>query len=207
MNPPTPGIPAQVSHPRLKLALMFLAPVLAVGLATLVYLTGIGIPKTTINKGVLLQPARQIDELALQTTAGAPWNYASEGASWGIVVAGGADCSGVCRERLVLARQVHRTLGRDQGRVKRYYLDTADTVTGDTAAWLASEQQGLTVLRAPEAALRSLLVNAPSDPDPLSSGAIYLIDKRGFVMMYYLPSHPGRAITDDLRFLLRNSPD
>ena len=195
MNPPTPGVPAQVSHPRLKLALMFLAPVLAVGLATLVYLTGIGIPKTTINKGVLLQPARQIDELALQTTAGAPWNYASEGASWGIVVAGGADCSGVCRERLVLARQVHRTLGRDQGRVKRYYLDTADTVTGDTAAWLASEQQGLTVL------------HAPSDPDPLSSGAIYLIDKRGFVMMYYLPSHPGRAITDDLRFLLRNSPD
>jgi hypothetical protein len=25
--------------------------------------------------------------------------------------------------------------------------------------------------------------------------------------MYYLPTHPGRAITDDLRFLLRNSPD
>jgi hypothetical protein len=55
--------------------------------------------------------------------------------------------------------------------------------------------------------LRGLLVNAPSDPDPLTAGAMYLVDKRGFVMMYYLPTHPGRAITDDLRFLLRNSPD
>ncbi len=207
MNPPAPTAPASVSYPRLKLALMFLAPILAVGLATLVYLTGVGIPETTINKGVLLQPARQIDELTLQTTAGAPWSYATEGASWGILVAGGADCSGVCRERLVLARQAHLTLGRDQRRVKRYYLDTADTVSPDTAAWLATEQQGLTVLRAPEAALRSLLANGASDPDPLGSGAIYLIDKRGFVMMYYLPTHPGRAITDDLRFLLRNSPD
>ena len=63
------------------------------------------------------------------------------------------------------------------------------------------------MLRAPEAALRGLLVNAPSDPDPLTAGAMYLVDKRGFVMMYYLPTHPGRAITDDLRFLLRNSPD
>ena len=65
----------------------------------------------------------------------------------------------------------------------------------------------LTILRAPEAALRSLLANRPGDPDPLSSGAIYLVDKRGFVMMVYLPTHPGRAMTDDLRFLLRNSPE
>jgi hypothetical protein len=197
--------PSAVSHPRLKLALMFLLPLMAVGLATLVYVTGIGIPKTTTNKGVLLPPPRQIDELPLQSAAGAPWRYATDGASWGILVAGGAECEGLCRERLLLARQVHRTLGREQHRVKRYYLDTADTVAPATAAWLASEQEGLTVLRAPEEAMRGLLANRPSDPDPLT--AIYLVDKRGFVMMYYLPTHPGRAMTDDLRFLLRNSPE
>jgi len=207
MTQDAPPQSAPVSHPRLKLALMFLLPVLAVGLATLVFVTGIGIPKGTTNKGVLLQPPRQLDDLSLQSAAGAPWRYETEGASWAILVAGGADCSGLCRERLLLARQVHRTLGRDMHRVKRYYLDTAETVSADTAAWMKAEQQDLTVLRVPETALRTLLSGRAGDPDPLSSGAIYLVDKRGFVMMYYLPTHPGRAMTDDLRFLLRNSPD
>ena len=199
--------PTPIANPRLKLAFMFLLPFLAVGLATLVFFTGVGIPKATTNKGVLLQPARQIDELSLQTASGQAWSYATGGASWGILVAGGAECVGLCRDRLLLARQVHRTLGRDMHRVKRYYLDTADTVSAETAAYLKTEQQDLTVLRVPEARLRSLLVTKPTDPDPLQSGAIYLVDKRGFVMMYYLPSHPGRAMTDDLRFLLRNSPE
>lgn len=207
MTQPTSETTATVPHAKLKLALMFLLPLLAVGLATLVFVTGIGIPKGTTNKGVLLQPARQIDELSLQSSAGTPWRYDTEGASWGILVAGGAECTGLCRERLLLARQVHRTLGRDMSRVKRYYLDTADSVAPETAAYLKTEQQDLTVLRAPEAAMRALLVSGAADPDPLSSGAIYLVDKRGFVMMYYLPTHTGRAMTDDLRFLLRNTPD
>ncbi len=207
MNTPAPNAPQPVSNQRLKLTLMFLMPILAVALATLVYITGIGIPKSTTNKGVLLQPVRQIDDLALKDMNGQPWLYASEGGSWAMVVVGGPDCSGVCRERLLLARQVHRALGRDQHRVKRYYLDTADTVSQETSSYLAAEQEGLVVLRTPEASLRALLANTPTDPDPLTSGAIYLVDKRGFVMMYYLPTHPGRAMTDDLRFLLRNSPD
>lgn len=199
--------PAPVAHPRLKLALMFLLPFLAVGLATLVFFTGIGVPKGTTNKGVLLEPPRQIDDLPLTGTAGTPWRYATDGATWGILVAGGADCSSTCRERLLLARQVHRTLGKDMRRVKRYYLDTADTLSAETTAYLAAEQQDLVVLRASETAVRGLLASRASDPDPLVSGAVYLVDKRGFVMMYYLPSHPGRAMTDDLRFLLRNSPE
>ena len=204
----TDTTPSQrVTHPRLKLVLMFLLPILVVGLATLVYVTGIGIPKATTNKGVLLTPPRQIGELSLHNNQGAAWSYDKDGASWGILVAGGASCEGLCRERLLLARQVHRALGRDQHRVKRYYLDVADTVSPDTAAWLAQEQEGLTVVRAPESGMRALLASRPTDPDPLTAGAIYLVDKRGFVMMYYLPSHPGRAMTDDLRFLLRNTPE
>ena len=207
MTQPSSETNATVRHAKLKLAFMFLLPFLAVGLATLVFVTGVGIPKGTTNKGVLLQPARQIDELPLQTSTGTPWRYETEGASWGILVAGGAECTGLCRERMLLARQVHRTLGRDMGRVKRYYLDTAETIAPETATYLKREQQDLRVLRAPEAAMRALLATTATDPDPLSSGAIYLVDKRGFVMMYYLPTHTGRAMTDDLRFLLRNTPD
>ena len=205
----TPADPAQTGVPRakLKLAFMFLLPVIAVGLATLVYVTGIGIPKTTVNKGVLLVPPRQLDDLDLRDATAANWRYAAQGAAWGILVAGAENCAQLCRERLLLARQVHRSLGRDQDRVKRYYLDTGTTLTADTAAYVAAEQQGLTVIHTPEPALRALLASQPGDPDPLAAGTIYLVDKRGFVMMYYLPSHPGKGMIDDLRFLLRNTPE
>ena len=207
MNTPADPGSTGVSRARLKLVFMFLLPVIAVGLATLVYVTGIGIPKSTVNKGVLLVPPRQLDDLELRDTTTATWRYATQGAGWGILVAGGENCVQLCRERLLLARQVHRALGRAQERVKRYYLDTATTLTPDTAAYLAAEQKGLTVIHTPEPALRALLAAQPGDPDPLASGTIYLVDKRGFVMMYYLPSHPGRAMIDDLRFLLRNTPE
>ena len=207
MNTPADPGSTGVSRVRLKLVFMFLLPVIAVGLATLVYVTGIGIPKSTVNKGVLLVPPRQLDDLELRDTTTATWRYATQGAGWGILVAGGENCAQLCRERLLLARQVHRALGRAQERVKRYYLDTATTLTPDTAAYLAAEQKGLTVIHTPEPALRALLAAQTGDPDPLASGTIYLVDKRGFVMMYYLPSHPGRAMIDDLRFLLRNTPE
>lgn len=207
MNVPPDQTVTAVPRARLKLALMFLLPVIAVGLATLVYVTGIGIPKSTINKGVLLVPPRQIDELELRDATAAAWRYDTQGGGWGVLVAGGAACAQPCRERLLLARQVHRALGREQARVKRYYLDTATTLDADTAAYLTAEQQGLTVLHASESALRALLASQPGDPDPLAAGTIYLVDKRGFVMMYYLPSHPGKAMIDDLRFLLRNTPE
>ena len=207
MNTPADPGSTGVSRARLKLVFMFLLPVIAVGLATLVYVTGIGIPKSTVNKGVLLVPPRQLDDLELRDTTTATWRYATQGAGWGILVAGGENCAQLCRERLLLARQVHRALGRAQERVKRYYLDTATTLTPDTAAYLAAEQKGLTVIHTPEPALRALLAAQTGDPDPLASGTIYLVDKRGFVMMYYLPSHPGRAMIDDLRFLLRNTPE
>ena len=207
MNTPVDSGSTGVPRARWKLTCMFLLPVIAVGLATLVYVTGIGIPKSTVNKGVLLVPPRQLDELDLRDATAANWRYAADGAAWGILVAGGEDCAQLCRERLLLARQVHRSLGREQERVKRYYLDTATTIDADTAAYLAAEQQGLTVIHAPESALRALLASQPGDPDPLAAGTIYLVDKRGFVMMYYLPSHPGKGMIDDLRFLLRNTPE
>jgi hypothetical protein len=150
-------------------------------------------------------PPRPIDELGLRDAAGAPWRYAEQAGGWGILVAGSAGCTGLCRERLLLARQVHRALGREQGRVARYYLDSEPGLDAATAAYLATEHEGLRVVHAPEAAIRALL-GRTGDPDPLGSGAIYLVDPRGFVMMLYLPAHPGRAAIDDLRFLLRNSP-
>ena len=195
-----------VPHARLKLGLMFLLPGLAVLLATLVYYSGIGLPRGTTNKGVLLLPPRQIDELALTSAAGETWRYDGARRGWGMLVAGGASCDGACRERITLMRQLRKALGDDAARVHRYYLAADSIPDSGFAAWLGAEQADLQVLNTREAALRALL-ERDGDPDPLRSDAMYLVDPRGFVMMYYLPVHPGRATLDDLRFLLRNSAD
>lgn len=198
--------PVAVAHARLKLLLMFGMPALAVILASVVFFTGIGLPRGTINKGELLQPPRQIDELALRDARGESWRYAASERGWGILVTGGSACDAPCRERVTLTRQVRAALGKDIKRVHRYYLATDETAEPDFATWLGAEHPDLRWLATDAAGLRTLLAGS-ADPDPLASGAIYLVDPRGFMMMYYLPSHPGRATLDDLRFLLRNSTD
>lgn len=197
--------PAPGGSTRLKVALIFLMPLLVVSLATVVFYTGIGIPRATSNKGVLLIPPRQIDELGLRDARGEPWAWESGSGGWGILYTGAPACAVDCQERLTLARQVHKSIGREQDRVHRYYLATAESLDPATAAYLATEHPGLRVLHAPESGVRGLL-GREGDPEPLASQALYLVDPRGFVMMYYLPTHPGRATLDDMRFLLKNSP-
>jgi hypothetical protein len=201
----TTDSPAPRGNARFKVALILLMPFLVVSLATIVFYTGIGIPRATSNKGVLLIPPRQIDELGLRDAKAESWGWESGSGGWGIVYVGAASCTADCQERLTLARQVHKSIGREQDRVRRYYLATADSLDPATAAYLDKEHPGLRVLHASEAGVRGLL-GREGDPEPLASQALYLVDPRGFVMMYYLPTHPGRAALDDLRFLLKNSP-
>jgi len=202
MNAVSPE-PAPTRNPRLKLALMFLAPLLAVVAASFVYYTGIGLPGRTTNKGVLVVPPRQIAELALRSADGAPWRDTEQG-RWSMLIAGTGNCGSACADRLYLTRQLRKALGDDALRVRRIYLSTADSLDPATERLLATEHGDLLVLHADEAALRGLLAR-PGDPDPLDSGAFYLVDPRGFVMMYYLPVHAGRDTLSDLRFLLKNS--
>ncbi len=99
---------------RIKLALMFLLPLLAIGLSTLVYYTGTGIPRATTNKGVLLIPPRPIDELKLSDRARQPWHHAQSAQGWGLLTVGAGDCADSCRERLYLTRQIRLALGNRQ---------------------------------------------------------------------------------------------
>jgi hypothetical protein len=205
MTQRTPDLSATAPpRARLKLTLMFLMPALAVLLATLVFYSGFGIPHHTTNKGVLIQPPRQIDEASLAEANGKPWQYQTEAHAWGMLLTGGASCDQVCSERLYLSRQVRKALGRDTERVNRFYLATQLPLDPALQALLDAEHPDVRVIYAPDAALNALL-GRPGDPDPLQTHPTYLVDPRGFVMMYYLPAQGGADIIKDLRFLLRNS--
>ena len=198
--------PEAARSSRLKLALMFLLPLAAVGAATLVFYTGVGIPKSTFNKGELVQPPRQIDDVRVSTPDGAAWRHQDGNYDWSLLVVNAGACADACRERLYLTRQVRTALGRDAGRVSRLYLQLDATADPDFEAFVKAQHPDLELLRADADAVRGLLGPA-GEPDPVGEHPIYIIDQRGFVMMRYLARHSGHDTIADLRFLLKYSSE
>ena len=187
---------------RIKLALMFLLPILAVGLATLAYYSGLGVPKSTFNKGELVQPPRQLDDMAVRTAGGEPWRYGAR--DWSLLVANSGACAERCRERLYLTRQIRIALGRDADRVSRLLIQLDAAGDADFAAFVKEQHPDLELLRADAGELRGLLGQI-GDPDPVAEQPIYIVDQRGFVMMRYLARHAGHDTIADMRFLLKYS--
>ena len=189
---------------RIKLALMFLLPILAVGLATLVYYTGFGLPKSTINKGELVQPPRLLDDIRVRTMGGEEWRYGQGAHDWSLLVVNAGACAEACRERLYLTRQIRVALGRDADRVSRLFIQLDPPGDADFAAFVKEQHPDLELLRADAGDLKGLLGQA-GDPDPVAERPIYIVDQRGFVMMRYLARHSGHDTIADLRFLLKYS--
>lgn len=186
---------------RTQVALMFVIPLVVIGFATLVYYTGIGVPRATSNRGELVQPPPNIDAVALRETGGAPWRHAGAARDWSMLVVASGECAQDCRERVHLTRQVRTALGRDAPRVARLLVGTGGAVDAALVAALHGEHGDLLALRADdEAAFERLLDRAPAAPV-----GVYLVDPRGFVMMRYDAIHGGREMLGDLRFLLRHS--
>jgi hypothetical protein len=189
---------------RIKLVLMFLLPILAVGLATLVYYTGFGIPRATTNKGELVQPPRQLEDIRVSTLAGEQWHYEQGRHDWSLLVIGSGACAETCRERLYLTRQIRTALGRDAERLSRLFIQVDNVADPGFAAFVKEQHPDLELLRADPGELKRLLAQ-PGDPDPVGDAPIYIVDQRGFVMMRYLARHTGHDTISDLRFLLKYS--
>ena len=194
----------QMRRTRLKLLMILLVPLLVIALATLVFYTGIGIPKGTTNRGELLYPPLHMDDLTWRDDAGAPWTYAGAAPGWSLLVIGNGNCGEECRERLYLTRQIRTALGKDASRVSRYFVNLDPVETEDFSRYLAAEQVDLDVLHVDAERLRAWL-GKPGGFDPAEDRLILMADPRGYLMMYYTPAHVGRETIEDMRFLLKHS--
>ena len=77
----------------------------------------------TANRGNLVQPPRQLDDVGLTETTGAPITYADLPRKWTLVVPNnGAECDAACERLLYLTRQIHIAMGKEFGRIGRLYL-------------------------------------------------------------------------------------
>jgi hypothetical protein len=159
-------------------------------LATLLYAFGDkGHHGDTVNRGVLVDPARPVDGAAALGLLDA----------WTLVVIAPDGCAAGCERTLVTLRQVRLSLGREVDRVARVLVSGAAA----DAARLAAAHPDLRVLDADQA---GALVAVVADlPEAKADGRAFLVDPLGNVMMTYAPDPAPKDVQTDLKRLLKNS--
>ena len=113
----------------------------------------------TANRGMLVQPPRQIAEVDVLEPNGSEFRYLNLEPKWTMVIPGQAGhCDTICENALYQTRQIHIALGKEYNRLRRFYvsetgpdstrLDVRELsdkrpVPATFASFLAQEHRGL----------------------------------------------------------------
>jgi hypothetical protein len=172
----------------------------------------------TANRGVLVQPPRQIDDANVMEPNSSSFRYANLEPRWTMVIPGSAGrCDTICENALYQTRQIHIALGKEYNRLRRFYVsetgpeNTELAVTALTderpapasfPAYLEQEHRGLRQLRLDPEGMDVLFAEYRADPS-----SWYLVDPAGWIMMSYNKDISYKDVLADLKFLLKNSGD
>lgn len=155
------------------------------------------------SRGQLITPAVPLTEFSLQTPEG-EFNLESLHGIWTMLYMPEGDCLDACRTSLYNMRQVRLALNQRMDRVQRLALvESADQL--DDA--LLAEHLGLIVATgSPEeqAALRDQVHAAESAMEPVT-GAIYMLDPFGNVMLRFPADLAPKSMLKDIKHLLKVS--
>ena len=172
----------------------------------------------TANRGQLVRPPRQLDDVAMAEDTGAAIKYADLPRKWRLVVANeGPVCDQACEHKLYLTRQIHVAMGKEFNRIGRLYI--SETPAGETRLGVAqlsdklpappsfgqlleTEHRGTIALSAAEGSYRSLFAEELAD-----DSTWYLVDPAGWIMMSYNGGIHYKDVISDLKFLLKNSSE
>lgn len=179
---------------------------LPVVVATLMYVTGWK-PSVTGNHGELIQPARFIEELSMQSMDGKPVKFSELHGKWTMVYFDSASCTEECMKQLYVMRQTHIAQGKDQDRIQRIFILT-DTKAVDSLKTKLTEYSDMFVWTGDKSVLAKLTQDFGIDAQETTvQQNIYLVDPMGNVMMRYSPKIDPAGIRKDLVRLLKYSSD
>lgn len=176
-------------QPVLIIALPFLLLALAWGM----YFTGLGLPEGRTNRGTLLTPVVNLQQLS-PTGNGQQLATDQLDGKWLVVLFGSASCEEApCQDMLYQTRQAHIALGREAARVVRLYIARGQPAL---APALIGQHPGVSWLAG--GALPPALSQWPS-------GSYFIGDPQGNLMMAYQPGQSGGDLLRDLQKLLKTS--
>lgn len=158
----------------------------------------------TQNKGTLVSPPQQIDDLNL-TRAGEEFKYSEQDRKWTLLIPGEGFCDSGCEQTLYLTRQIHTALGKEAFRLRRYYLITEGAPGADLQTLLSDEHPRLQLLESVNGQFSKLLTESELPAAGATQGVFYVVDPRGWIMMLYTPENTYKDTISDMKFLLKNS--
>ena len=180
------------------IALFALPEIIAVGLKAVNWR-----PKATTNKGELVQPAREIKDSDLLTIEDKPVKFSNFRGKWTMIYFADAACNEACIKNIYLMRQVHKALGKEQGRFQSVFV-AMGTVPADQLQAKLKDYPGMTIISGSKQNIEALAQQfVLPDSKVIDAQRIYLVDPLGNLMMSYRDD--PRGMLKDLIHLMKNS--
>lgn len=154
-------------------------------------------PKTN---GVLIHPARPINQFGALTMSGETLSLDHLRGKWTLVYIGGSRCDLYCEASLFKMRQARLALGENMSRVQRLLLFNS-TAGLDDLATLLGEHPKLITASVSDNMRTAVLESFGERPE----GNVYIVDPLGNVMMRYPPNATTEGLLKDLKHLLKVS--
>lgn len=179
---------AEPRRGRLQLLLIIgvvLGPML---LAAAMYRFDFWVPQSRSYDGVLVANGQGREVLGVQATTEARWE---------LLVTAPSGCNKQCQQLVYLARQINIGLAREAPRAG-HALASAQPLESDYEQRLLREYPQLTRYELDSAAY-SQNPDAPAEPQ------LWIVDPHGNLVLRYDAKADGKAILDDLKYLLKIS--
>ena len=153
----------------------------------------------TTNLGELVKPTLDFGPLLSGVEV-------TEKPKWKIVIAGGTGCDKVCEDMLFNSRQVHMLLGKSTRRVERVYLADMTTVDTESLELIKLQHPFLTILPNNIDVFAQIVSKSSADWD-LQEARYFVVTPDLKAILYYTKEFDGAGLLDDLKHLLKYSPD
>lgn len=188
MNPTIARPEPRRGRGRLQLLLIMAVVLGPMLLASAMYRFGFWVPEGRIYDGALIANGQGRDAIGV-TAAGTP--------RWELLVTAPQGCNEDCRQLVYLARQINIGLAREAGRAG-HALATSQALEPDYAQRLEREYPQL--MHYPlDSTVYSANPEAPAEPQ------LWIVDPHGNLVLRYDAKANGKAILDDLKYLLKSS--
>jgi len=153
----------------------------------------------TTNQGELVSPS--VDMSALFEAV-----PKSDIPKWKVLVVGGRGCDQGCEDVLINSRQIHMLLGKSSGRLERVYLPNVDDMQLIDTQELQAVHPYLLIHPIESAALAATIRGSSADWDMLDT-RYFVVTPDYQAVLYYTQQHDGGGLLEDLKHLLKYSPN
>ncbi|NRB37867.1 MAG: hypothetical protein HRU20_05275 [Pseudomonadales bacterium] len=152
--------------------------------------------------GILVKPLKPIVALHLSGENGLPFDFSQQSHKWTLLVLNSPSCGERCANNLIQSRQMHIAMGKEQSKMRRYQLYLDAQLEPSQLARMKEENPQVVTVYSQLKTLKNLL--ADQDIADWNDIAYLLVDKRGWIMMFYNEAANERDIMKkDLHHLFK----